>query len=159
MENDVCSICLLGEPKFETQCGHMFHRDCWQKWVAQELKNASKVATIKCPICRNEIKETSVFKVKWMVGKITFYALLPKDEPEDCWHFIGPYPWNGPIDYGHELYQDKVRGHNFIGTENIEDCYMALYRVKTKGLCTPTYQATSNTIANPITGKVLTVIH
>ena len=52
--DDVCSICLsvIGDDKFKTKCGHMFHTKCIGMWC----NIRSGVAKV-CPYCRQVIDE------------------------------------------------------------------------------------------------------
>lgn len=43
-EDSVCPVCLDVYPEVETQCRHVFHRQCLQDWIA-----SSKTS---CPMCR-----------------------------------------------------------------------------------------------------------
>ena len=60
-----CPICMnefkLNESTAITSCGHIYHNDCLNKWVAKIKKN-------KCPICRENYNKTFFDKktiVKW----------------------------------------------------------------------------------------------
>ena len=50
-----CTICLLDyneETKTETECNHIFHQECLDKWL--ETNNTS------CPLCRTELKKDTL---------------------------------------------------------------------------------------------------
>lgn len=48
-ENPVCGICREEKTKFETRCGHNFHRKCLQAWLNKQNT---------CPYCRTEISSS-----------------------------------------------------------------------------------------------------
>jgi len=63
-EDDLCSICmghlmhpscdiegslLQRRPTIETNCSHVFHKECLRKWISNK---------VECPICRTSIEDT-----------------------------------------------------------------------------------------------------
>eukprot|EP00931_Biecheleriopsis_adriatica_P005574 TRINITY_DN107073_c0_g1_i1.p1 TRINITY_DN107073_c0_g1~~TRINITY_DN107073_c0_g1_i1.p1 ORF type:complete len:107 (+),score=12.43 TRINITY_DN107073_c0_g1_i1:73-393(+) len=51
-----CSICYeeLGSC-VETQCGHQFHKECLESWLAIQ----SSAGNTSCPMCRSKLQSTS----------------------------------------------------------------------------------------------------
>jgi hypothetical protein len=45
---DYCNICYNIHNLIETSCGHLFCRECIEKWLLDNLK-------ISCPLCRNNL--------------------------------------------------------------------------------------------------------
>ena len=54
IEQSECTICLLPcteETKTETECNHIFHQECLDKWLQSNYT---------CPLCRTELKKDTL---------------------------------------------------------------------------------------------------
>jgi hypothetical protein len=59
--DEKCPICLeeiLCTSKFQTECGHIFHTVCWNKYI---VNLQEKSLTKKCPLCRTEVPNKCFF--------------------------------------------------------------------------------------------------
>ena len=57
-DDDVCTICysqIVDSTRVTLKCGHMYHSECFTKFIAYNIIN--KKQTITCPICRTNILE------------------------------------------------------------------------------------------------------
>jgi hypothetical protein len=45
---DYCNICYNVQNLMETVCGHLFCKECIEKWLLENLK-------MSCPMCRNHL--------------------------------------------------------------------------------------------------------
>lgn len=56
-----CAICFdmhtQGESVF-TECGHIYGKECWRKWMSNEYSNHS------CPNCRKFCPKTSTYTLR-----------------------------------------------------------------------------------------------
>lgn len=55
MNCDTCSICLEENVDYTTNCNHVFHKKCFDKWKHNNT----------CPYCRTELKKLNKF---WSVS-------------------------------------------------------------------------------------------
>ncbi len=120
MASDTCPICLESCSSVQDCCTRFVHDACLTRWA---LRCARKQhPDVACPACQQPISATlstrrgsqslGTFAVQWRrvaprsaAGGDTrtgrFAAVLPREQPDDCWYYIGPYPWRGHCDHGH----------------------------------------------------------
>ena len=59
MEVDICSICLEKNTDYTTNCNHLFHKKCIDKWKHHNT----------CPYCRNELTQLEKY---WKIKHKTY---------------------------------------------------------------------------------------
>lgn len=150
-DNEECLICsrsMTGSA--ELLCGHKFHPHCWNNQVKQYL---DKEQSISCPCCRQICNKTEptffMPDLSWVFINDWLLAMVPEDDK--CWHYIGPYPWNGcMIDYSHDELTVGETHFVRIHLSRLRDGPLALYKVKTLlGQYRPTLVAIGNKIFLP----------
>jgi len=71
-QDDDCSICLMPGCDVVTHCGHIFHRVCAQKAIAE----LGRRGTGACPLCRRPIKSAE------LIEKPEYVELGGEEDPE-----------------------------------------------------------------------------
>jgi hypothetical protein len=94
------------------KCGHSFHQECAYKWYNDQV--IEKQTLPICPLCRHELLPSPLedsFPVRWLQDKDRLCALDDSAEKKTGFYVVGPYPYMGDVDYGHEQMTAQGKGN------------------------------------------------
>ena len=72
-----CAICMTSiSCGTKTQCGHMFHNKCIQKWLGSTMLQRMEKDSCTCPMCRSTISDDAILEIEAFKKEQMFQRML-----------------------------------------------------------------------------------